>query len=135
MSILLLQKQHEQINGIIQEIVTLTKDNLEEKSFEIALKIGQLAGVITVHLQSEDKFLYPNLLKHEKSLVRSMAASFTKEMGDLSKKFEVFKTTYKQPQNIKDNPQKFKQDLEKVVALLDRRIKREEVELYPLLGR
>lgn len=135
MSVSLLQKQHEQIREMIRELKHLTKENLEEKAFFISLKIGQLAGVLAIHLQGEDKFLYPRLLQHENQQVRQIAAAFIKEMGDLGQKFTSFKTTFKQPQNIKAQPEKFKQDLKTLVALLNKRMEREEKELYPLLGK
>lgn len=107
MSISLLQKQHAQIKESTQELISISKENLEEKAFDISLKIGQLAGVLTFHLQSEDKFLYPNLMKHENSHIRNTAFAFTKEMGNLGEKFAIFKSKYMQPKNIKTNPEKF----------------------------
>jgi hemerythrin-like domain-containing protein len=134
-SISLLQKQHAQIDEITQELISIPKEKLEEKAFEISLKIGEMAGVLTFHLQSEDKFLYPNLMKHESSHIRNTALAFTREMGDLGQKFMIFKSEYMQAKNIKSNPEKFRQDLDTIVALLNNRIEREERELYPLIGK
>ncbi|HHX23836.1 MAG: hemerythrin domain-containing protein [Tepidanaerobacteraceae bacterium] len=133
MSIYLLQKQHVQINEITQELISIPKESIEEKAFDISLKIGQLAGVLTFHLQSEDKFLYPNLMKDESSHIRSTASAFTKEMGDLGGKFAIFKSKYMQPKSVKSNPEKFKQDLDDIATMLKNRIEREEKELYPLI--
>jgi len=135
MTIALLQKQHEQIHEIIQELLHVPQEKLEEKAFDISMKIGQLAGVLLFHLQSEDKFLYPNLMEHENSHIRSTAKAFTDEMGNLGEKFAVFKAKYMQPKNIKTNPEKFRQDLSDIATLLKNRIQREEMELYPLLGK
>lgn len=133
MSIALLQKQHTEIGKIAGELVNVPEEKLEAEAFEIAKKIARLAGVLTFHLQSEDKFLYPRLMKNENKQIRDIARAFTREMGDLGQKFGVFKTEYTKPQNIKSHPGKFKQDLGAVVALLNNRIEREEKELYPLL--
>jgi len=135
MTIALLQKQHEQIHEIIQELLHVPQEKLEEKAFDISMKIGQLSGVLLFHLQSEDKFLYPNLMEHENSHIRSTAVAFTEEMGNLGEKFSAFKAKYMQPKNIKANPEKFRQDLGEIVAELKNRIEREEMELYPLLGK
>ncbi|NLZ52275.1 MAG: hemerythrin domain-containing protein [Thermoanaerobacteraceae bacterium] len=87
MSITLLQKQHAQINEIIHELISIPKEKLEERAFEISRKIGQLAGVLTFHLQSEDKFLYPNLRRHKSCHIRDTAVTFARKMGDLGKNF------------------------------------------------
>jgi len=135
MSIALLQKQHAQIKEIVQELISISQEGLNEKAFEISRKIGQLAGVLKIHLQAEDEFLYPNLLKHESSHISSTASAFTDEMGNLGEKFAAFKTKYMQPKNIKAEPQKFKEDLHGIAAALTNRIEREDRELYPLIGK
>ncbi|HQA60741.1 MAG: hemerythrin domain-containing protein [Tepidanaerobacteraceae bacterium] len=135
MSISLLLKQHVQISEILQELMSIPQEGLAEKAFEISKKIGQLAGVLKFHLQSEDKFLYPKLMKHESSHIRDTAFAFTDEMGNLGEKFEAFKATYIQPKNIKAAPEKFKQDLDSIATALKIRIEREDRKLYPLLDR
>jgi len=89
MSIALLQKQHAQIKEIVQELISISQEGLNEKAFEISRKIGQLAGVLKIHLQAEDEFLYPNLLKHESSHISSTASAFTDEMGNLGDRKSV----------------------------------------------
>lgn len=135
MSTSLLKQQHAQMAEIILELTSYPIESLVEKAFEISRKIGQLAGILTFHLQSEDKFLYPSLIKNESSQIRSTAVAFTREMGDLGQKFATFKAKYMQPKNIKTDPKKFKEELDAIAALLDNRIKKEERELYPLLGK
>ncbi len=62
MNIELLRKQHTAIAKLIQDVEELLKLPLEDKAFELSLKLAELAGKLTVHLQSEDKYLYPSLL-------------------------------------------------------------------------
>ncbi|SHM31268.1 Hemerythrin HHE cation binding domain-containing protein [Caldanaerovirga acetigignens] len=95
--------------------------------------IGKLSGLLSLHLNSEDKYFYPVLLSHYNPEIRKKALEFTNETGDLSQKFANFKSEYMQAKNIKENPEKFIEDFSKINTALRQRIEREEKYLYPLI--
>jgi hypothetical protein len=86
----------EEINFINEKII---EENLLENLLEMTSHINKLAGKLKIHLGSEDKFLYPNLLNDRDSSIKQMANSYIHEMGGIADTF----TTYKDKFNVYKN--------------------------------
>lgn len=69
-------------------------DNITENAFRISLLLGHLAGKINIHLLHEDKYVYPDLQKHQDVKVKEASLQFMHEMGGLVDAFTAFKGKY-----------------------------------------
>lgn len=58
---------------------------------DITTHINKLAGKLKIHLSSEDKFLYPNLLNGDDNKLKNLANSYINEMGGISDTFTNYK--------------------------------------------
>ena len=128
-----LRRQHTEIAKVMQDMEGLLKLPLENKAFELSLKLGELAGKLTFHLQSEDKFLYPSLLSSSDPKIKKIGQEFVNEMGGIAQVFTGYREKYKSAANIKANPQEFMATTGQVFAVLKKRVAAEEQKLYPLL--
>ena len=128
-----LKDQHIKIRELIVEVKSYIElDSTEENLTLLAHHINKLAGVLRIHLSSEDRYLYPQLINSENEFTRELAESFDKTMGGLSNAFISFKTRYNTFKNMTDNYDAFLIELDHVFNQLITRLDREDNELYPL---
>lgn len=129
-----LKRQHLEIQQVVSQIEDLIKqNNLEDKAAKIAQNISILAGKLKIHLDTEDKFLYPDLLKDDRSNLRKMAKEYSEEMGNISKVFMNYKDNFNTKSKIMKNMEGFKSETASVFQVLGKRISKENKELYPLI--
>lgn len=127
-------RQHNEIFELIKQVRAYhNKEQVREHAFEISKTLAQLAGILKVHLSSEDKFVYPVLIKHQDIEVRTTAESFAKEMGELFEVFNSYKVKYMGGSKIADNASVFLDETKNVFLALEKRINKENMSLYPLL--
>ncbi|MGI5058818.1 hemerythrin domain-containing protein [Treponema pectinovorum] len=124
--------KHRIVQEYLQTIDKLAKQGVKEKAAEIALNINKMTGIIKMHLASEDKLLYPELLASKSENVKKITKQYMDEMGDLYKAYGNFAEEFRTPSKIEENSQKFVESFKAVEAALNTRIAREEKELYPL---
>lgn len=130
----LLKRQHKEIGDIIKKLEELVSQDVVAKSFDISMSIALLAGKLTIHLNSEDKYLYPDLLQHQDAKVQQVSKQFSAEMGNLFKAFANYKNMYMLSQNIKRNPTVFLDETKVIISAIKKRVEHEEKDLYPLLS-
>lgn len=124
-------KQHKEIEEKINSIERLIKENNPEKNAEvIASSISTLAGILSIHLGIEDKFMYTKLSVSEDESVRKMVARYKEQMGGIAAEFTNYKKKYNTKQLILNNRNTLKSETDKMFLELKQRIKREEEELY-----
>lgn len=129
-----LVRQHEAIRENVKTIESLiNKNNIENDSFEISKNINLLIGVLKVHLQSEDNFLYPQLLKSDDDKLKNMAKHYIDEMGNINVEFEKYKTQFNTKTKINDNVESFKNFTTEIIKVLKNRLDKEDKYLYPLI--
>ena len=134
MDLTTLQRQHNEIGAQVKEIeMDLTAANVSTNAFDISMKISRLAGLISIHLKTEDEHLYPNLKAQQDEKVKRIAEQFSREMGGIAKAFSEYKNTYRISSNIKANPEKFIKDTTEILKALKKRVSNEDSVLYPLL--
>ncbi|MGI1658417.1 MAG: hemerythrin domain-containing protein [Desulfitobacterium sp.] len=130
----LLKKQHTNIRQLVQEIdQELNSGNLEQKAFDLSLKISKLSGVLVLHLKSEDEYLYPNLKGSENEEMRKTAQQLYSEMGTLAGEFMKYKSTYMSAAKIKENIPQFLEASKKIISALTKRLDTEDRRIYQLI--
>ena len=129
-----LRKQHETINALIKENIKLVNDkNLELNAPSIAKNISVLAGILQIHLSHEDQYLYPNLLNSDKPEIRNKAKAYIDEMGNLKAVYTDFKNKYNTKSKLMTNPAAFEKDFFAVFGAVEKRMNKEDSDLYLLL--
>lgn len=129
-----LRRQHNEI----KELIDFLKLNMEEgkvkaEASQIALKINTLAGKLRVHLAAEDDCLYPRLLNEGDDKAKMVAERFFLEMGNLSQVFMEYKGKYNIAPRILGSVEAYIKDTKAIVDALQKRIHKEDTELYILL--
>lgn len=128
-----LTRQHGDIDILIKNIKSLSKGNIESSIDIIVKDINMLAGKLKIHLDTEDKFLYPDLLNGNNEVLNTMAKEYMKEMGNISSEFIKYKNSFNTKNKIMSNIEQFKIKTVEIFETLERRINKEERELYPRL--
>ena len=130
----ILKDHHEGIYKLLDTITgAKTETQAVNQADDISRALSRLAGLISIHLAAEDKFLYPNLAKSEVPKIRETATTFDQEMGHLADTFTTYKEAFMTPTKIKNNPAGFLQETHRVIGALIERLQREDQELYPLV--
>lgn len=134
MSIDLLKNQHITIRQLVREIEErIYSGDLTMQAFDISLKIGQLSGLLLLHLKSEDEVLYPSLMHSTDKKTRNLAQEFNRDMGSLAGDFIEYKRSYMLASRIKSEPQKFKLESRTIISALKNRLDKEDRYLYSLV--
>lgn len=128
-----LTRQHNEIRDEVNKLKLFIYNDTISNSFEMAKEICFMAGKLKVHLQSEDKYLYPKLLESDNLKLRNMARSYISEMSSLSSQFELYKNKYNTKNKITGNSAEIINETRKVLSLLEKRLDKEDKELYPLI--
>jgi hypothetical protein len=129
-----LKRQHEEIGDIIGSIKnSIYKNQLEAEANEVALLVSSLAGKLKIHLNAEDLYMYPDLLKSQSGDIRLIAKEYIDEMGHISEAFTAYKNRFNTRSKITADIEAFKSETKKVFAVLEERISKEEASLYSLL--
>lgn len=130
-----LKRQHTEITELVRAIKELiNKNNIENEANEIAKNINILSGKLKIHLNSEDRFLYPELLNNKNDKLKSMARGYIKDMADISSVFMKYKDKFNTKSKIIVDIDKFKKESEQIIKVLSNRINKEDRELYPLIS-
>lgn len=123
--------QHKSIREEINWIKSkLTLEKVTENAMEIALHMNQLSGRLKIHLLNEDKFLYPSLIATKEDEIKQMAIEYQNEMGDLQEQFKVFKEKYNVKTKLLEKSELFIEEAKIVILAIEKRILKEEKELY-----
>lgn len=134
LNIKLLRKQHDDASEIIRYVLEKVNMNtVEEDAMEIGKNISILAGKLKIHLNSEDKWLYPALLKSNNKELKQFYDTYYNEMKDIVDLFTSYKNKYNTQSKIISNINEFKDESIHIFTLLTNRIKKENEHLYTLL--
>jgi hypothetical protein len=97
--------------------------------------LSRLAGKLTVHLQMEDRSLYPELLRSRSAAVRETALRFQEEMGSIGARASLLFRKWLAEGAIDSAPREFAAEARPVLHALIERIGAEDAELFPLADR
>ena len=127
-------RQH---NGITEELDyidrILKKEDYKNYLDDFVSHINNLAGKLKIHLISEDKFLYPNLVSGEDINLKDMANLYIDEMGSIANVFTDFKNQFNTKNKINEKLDTFKDQTKFILNEIRKRISKEETELYRLI--
>ncbi len=133
-NLLSLKRQHEEIAEIVKNIKSIINSrNLGAQAGDTALLVNTLAGKLKIHLNTEDKYMYPELLNNKSGDIRNTAKNYMDEMGHISEAFLEYKDRFNTRTKIAANPSAFAEETNKVFTILEGRIAKEETSLYTLL--
>ncbi|AJA47344.1 hypothetical protein CPAST_c12440 [Clostridium pasteurianum DSM 525 = ATCC 6013] len=129
-----LERQH---LGIVDEMNKI-ENYIKEKDFNKNIKyitksINLLSGKLKVHLQSEDKFLYPYLIKNGDTNMKNLAKKYINDMGNISERFQKYKDKFNTENKFKASIDKFVVETNDIFKLLKNRLNSEDEKLYPLI--
>lgn len=128
-----LKRQHAGINDVISGIKTSLKtSDIEIDAFEIAQKINLLAGVLKIHLGTEDRYMYPHLMQSESAELKQVAKDYVEEMGSISDEFTDYKNRYNTKTKIVKDTAGFVNETRRILKILETRIQKEDINLYPI---
>ncbi len=134
LNIATLKRQHEQIGELLTELKQdIARGSLEQEASNIALKINILAGKLKVHLDTEDRYMYPQLLQSRETELKKLAQAYMDEMGYISKAFTNYKGRFNTKSKILGNPQVFLKESQEMLEVIGQRIEKEDVALYTVL--
>ncbi|NFG63416.1 MULTISPECIES: hemerythrin domain-containing protein [unclassified Clostridium] len=126
------KRQHIEICDIIKKIEEIIiKDDISDYFDELASNINKLSGKLQIHLNTEDKFLYPNLLKDDN--VKHIAQKYVDEMGGILIQFISYKDKFNTKIKLKENKNHIVSETNSILLKITRRMNKEENELYKLI--
>lgn len=127
-----LERQHLDIKGLLKKINSiLSIRNMEDSLDELVWDINTLAGKLNIHMKTEDKFLYPELINSSNTNLRNISKEYSEEMGNIHVIFTEFKNQFNTKNKILNDKDKFLIESKKVLKLLENRIEKEDKSLYP----
>ncbi|KRQ85763.1 hypothetical protein ABG79_02464 [Caloramator mitchellensis] len=127
-----LERQHAEIRELITNISRSVDYKPLEENIDIIVKyINTLAGKITIHMNTEDNFLYPALLNSNNEQIRIIAKEYKQEMGNISNLFNLYKNKFNTKSKILNNIETFSKETIDILSLLQKRIEKEDKNLYP----
>ncbi len=97
--------------------------------------LHDLSGKLIVHLNMEDRSLYPALLRSPDPTVRARSLRFQVDMGALRPRAEAFFRQWLRPDAIHHGPDAFAAELRPLLHTLAARIAAEDAELFALSDR
>lgn len=129
-----LDKQHITIREYVKEImVMINKNDIENDASTIAKVLNALSGRLIIHLQTEDKFLYPKLLQSDNAEIRKTAQAYINEMGNINIEFENYKNQFNTRSKICIDIEAFKKQTKLIFQVLGKRLDQEDGHLYPMI--
>lgn len=127
-----LERQHLDIKGLLKKINSiLSIRNMEDSLDELVWDINTLAGKLNIHMKTEDKFLYPELINSSNTNLRNISKEYSEGMGSIYIIFTEFKNQFNTKNKILNDKDKFLIESKKVLKLLENRIEKEDKSLYP----
>lgn len=128
-----LRRQHDSIILLAGEIDTASGEIETRADAELVVKLlARFDSILTAHLISEDKFLYPVMIGSADAATAETAGRFNREMGGLLEVYAAFAAHWKNPSAVLATPGKFRSQWSRLLAALSARIDCENTQLYPL---
>ena len=99
------------------------------------LSLVTLAAKLNIHLAFEDQALYPPLLKHPNQAVQAKTREYLVEVGGLKAALTGHMLRWLSTQRVLDDAQRFHRETMDLLQALERRLRGEDLDFYPLLER
>jgi len=128
-----LKKEHAELRELIKTISTLLADQPVKKTQVFSDLFEQFVQKLKNHLQLEDETLYPELLIHEDSHIKNIAARFLSGTRTVNRFFNDYLKNWHN-QSFKIDRQ-FLEETQVLFDFLEKRIAAEEKEFFSVVER
>lgn len=102
---------------------------------EVYRALSSLSGVLKVHLAMEDRSLYPGLVNHRDTQLRTLAQRFLDERAQLRTRYDEYRARWASAQAIEREAERFIDETREILAMLWTRMKMEDDVLHPEIVR
>jgi len=134
MDLKVLMDQHAELSVIVGKLNSLLDQRiLTNRAAEVEECISRLSDELTAHLATEDKYLYPILMRCDDSEIVETAKNFSTNMGGLKDTFIAYREKWK-VEEIASDPTNFILETIELISFLTERVSKEEKILFPLAG-
>lgn len=128
------RRQHDELLTIAKELTQLLDTRTLAADATPARKVlATFTGKLRIHAAMEDEALYPRLLACADVAIASKAATLRAEVGPLYQQFFAFLSRWSTAELIQGDPEAFGRETMQELYRLGKRMKRENMELYPLV--
>lgn len=128
-----LREQHREILEGANRLLSLVREDAGAHAEQIVLLLQDLSDKVLMHLDLEDEVFYPAALRDSNEAFAGLAAQYWTAMGAIRDLFTTFVDTWAKVDQIRAEPEGFLRETEVVLGYLERRIQREDRDLYPLV--
>lgn len=125
-----LRAEHAALLTLSTLVLELVRAPGPPRATELGALRGMLRDTLIRHLKCEDWVLYPRLARSGDAALADMAAAFVDDMGHIAADFAAYDARWPDDAVAADWPG-FCAESEALLAVLARRIAREEEALYP----
>ena len=127
-----LERQHTEIKESVLKIKQGVNSNDIKVTLDILVReINTLAGKLNIHMNSEDKFLYPALIESNDKQLKEIAKQYSEEMGNIHIGFSNYKNKFNTKSKILNDVDGFLKESRGIIKLLEERVSKEDMYLYP----
>lgn len=127
-----LERQHAEIKDLFLKIKKdISSNDIKVNLDTLVRNINTLAGKLNMHMNSEDKFLYPALLESKDQQLKAIAKQYSEEMGHIHIEFNNYKNKFNTRSKILSDIDGFLKESKAIIILLENRISKEDMHLYP----
>lgn len=127
-----LERQHIEIRESVSKIKQGINSNDIKGALDILVReINTLAGKLNIHMNSEDKFLYPALIESNDNQLKQIAKQYIEEMGNIHAGFNNYKNKFNTKSKIINDVDGFLRESKGIIKLLEERVTKEDMHLYP----
>lgn len=127
-----LERQHVEIKDLFLKIKQGANSNDIKVNLDTLVRdINTLAGKLNIHMNSEDKFLYPELINSRDEMLKQIAKQYSEEMGNIHQEFNNYKNKFNTKTKLLSDVNGFLKESKEIIKLLENRIYKEDMYLYP----
>ncbi|MBB5746122.1 hemerythrin domain-containing protein [Brevundimonas variabilis] len=128
-----LRAQHRVLLDRASELAGLAgRVRVQDDALEADHIIGGMNALLVRHLQIEDEWLYPTLMKASEENLRTFATDSFEEMGGVLGAWQAYRREWS-AETIHAHPERFARATRGIVEALALRVEREEDHLYPAM--
>lgn len=127
-----LERQHIEIKELLNQFKQLFSKELTDSQIDEGVKlVNTLAGKLKIHMNTEDRFLYPVLSQSKNLKLREAGKAFSQEMTDIGQAFNQYKLKFNTQSKIQADKNTFIEESKQVIQLIEKRMHNEDTNLYP----
>ncbi len=129
-----MKSQHSEISKVMADaVLAIDRGAAPSEAEAIRHLLQDISMRVRMHLETEDRDVYPILVQSDDPEVRRKAQQFRTNMGGLAEEFRSYFQRYASPAEIGRDPWLFSYETRRIFDRLKYRMRREENDLYPLL--